>query len=341
MITLEGIYHFKNHSKSHTATLTLGEDTFTLSCDEAQEDGDIHSLSISAQIGNSDRTITLSDGGIFQTPHHQDIEKYFRPNKSLAFVSQLETSWMGAGLAGLILVLFVASFFYTAPLLSKHIAFALPMSVSETISAGAMKVLDEKFLKPSTLSEQKQNEVRQEFLTLTQMALIAEYDYNFRLYFRSMDGIANAFILPSGEIVLTDELINLSKHSNEINAVLLHEMGHMLHKHILRKMILSSIVTVGLSVAIGDLSFVQDMALLLPTALVYNKFSRDFESEADEFAFSVMTQQDIAPSNLTNLLMRLSTKDANASGSPLFGGYFATHPATKLRAKMAEEYRKK
>jgi Zn-dependent protease with chaperone function len=46
---------------------------------------------------------------------------------------------------------------------------------------------------------------------------------------------ANAFALPNGRVVVTDELVELLKNdSDALRAVLLHEIGHVQHHHSIR-----------------------------------------------------------------------------------------------------------
>ena len=49
--------------------------------------------------------------------------------------------------------------------------------------------------------------------------------------------IPNALAFPSGDIVLTDKFVQLSKNQDEIDSVLLHEMGHVVHRHGLEMLI--------------------------------------------------------------------------------------------------------
>ena len=62
-----------------------------------------------------------------------------------------------------------------------------------------------------------------------------------RLEVRSAPQIgANAFALPSGIIVVTDELVALSEDDDELAAVIAHELGHVHHRHIMRTVIQNS-----------------------------------------------------------------------------------------------------
>jgi Zn-dependent protease with chaperone function len=69
----------------------------------------------------------------------------------------------------------------------------------------------------------------------------------------------------------------------------------------------------------------------VPTVLVDSAYSRDFEREADDFAFRWMAQHNIAPVELGNLLTRVT----NTYGEDR-GGYLANHPSLRERVNAAE-----
>ena len=53
----------------------------------------------------------------------------------------------------------------------------------------------------------------------------------------------NAFALPSGIIMVTDELVRIAEHPEEFESVLAHEAGHMVHRHSLRMLLQGSAST--------------------------------------------------------------------------------------------------
>ena len=61
--------------------------------------------------------------------------------------------------------------------------------------------------------------------------------YKYEILFRSGRGMANAFALPAGQIIMTDELVELAENDDQIYAGLLHEMGHVEMKHGIRRLL--------------------------------------------------------------------------------------------------------
>ena len=86
----------------------------------------------------------------------------------------------------------------------------------------------------------------------------------------------NAFALPNGNLLVTNEISKLLSE-DELTTILIHEMGHVLYKHGLRSLIEGSIIWALLLSISGNTNWAG-----LPTALLTNGYSRDFETEADD-----------------------------------------------------------
>ena len=93
-------------------------------------------------------------------------------------------------------------------------------------------------LSPTTLTHERQIKLRADFDTF----LKAAGDTTpYQIEFRAMKGQgANAFALPSGTIVISDELVLLAEDDREIVAVLAHECAHVRHRHVLRAVLQNS-----------------------------------------------------------------------------------------------------
>lgn len=161
-----------------------------------------------------------------------------------------------------------------------------------------------------------------------------------------MVGVANAFALPSGEIVITDSLIALAKNQAEIDSILLHEMGHVEYRHSLRQLIESSALSLGVLLIIGDPSALNSLLIGLPTFLVNNHYSRTHESEADEYAFKKMLKAKIDPIVFSHIMDRLEKqglteaeiKELEDDNGSNVSEYLSTHPNTVERMQNAKRY---
>ncbi|HKW80192.1 MAG TPA: M48 family metalloprotease [Casimicrobiaceae bacterium] len=80
-----------------------------------------------------------------------------------------------------------------------------------------------------------------------------------------------------------------------------------------------------------------DPRAALPSVLLRARYSRQFESEADDYAFALLKRRDFSPRIFADVLRRLQN---NPPGMPDRGTilrYLGTHPATEERIRRAEE----
>jgi len=158
--------------------------------------------------------------------------------------------------------------------------------------------------------------------------------------------IANAFALPSGDILVTDRLVELAKKPEELDAILLHEIGHVVHRHGMRQIIQSSALTIILMLVIGDVGAVEEWTLALPGFLLESNYSQGFETEADEYAFKRMIAMDRDPAYFGHMLGRITGEGREAAedkavqdpGSEGWLRYLSSHPGSPARVEQARRY---
>src|ERR1019366_6498522 len=90
---------------------------------------------------------------------------------------------------------------------------------------------------------------------------------------------------PNGAIVMTDQLVQMAGNDQAVLGVLGHELGHLQRRHSLRHLLQALGVGVVLNLWIGDVS---SALAAMPTFLLDQKYSRDFEREADQYAIDMM-----------------------------------------------------
>ena len=137
---------------------------------------------------------------------------------------------------------------------------------------------------------------------------------------------ANAFALPSGIVILTDQLVALAEDDAELQAIMAHEIGHVRNRHALRSLLQRSFATGLLIVVTGDVTAAGGMLVTLPTMLLRAGYSREFELEADAVARDYLQRTGQPLTLYTGLLQRMS--EASPSSTP---GLLRTHPATPER----------
>ena len=159
----------------------------------------------------------------------------------------------------------------------------------------------------------------------------AGYHLAFR---RGGDLGANAFALPDGAIVFTDELVDLLESDAEILAVFAHEYGHVVERHSLRQILQDSAITVLSFLIIGEATdTLQESLNALPAVFMHGAYSRAFELEADDYAMRMLAEAGHSPNALGDALGRLSEKHGGEEGLK----YFSTHPPFEDRIRRAAE----
>ena len=139
---------------------------------------------------------------------------------------------------------------------------------------------------------------------------------------------------------MTDELVRLAGHEDEVIAVLAHELGHVHGRHALRSILQHSATVVLIAVATGDLASLSALSATLPTLLLEMKYSRAFEIEADDYAAALLPHLGIAPDRLAAILERLEISamlqrvdSEDSGGDNVLLDYVSTHPATEERVR--------
>jgi Zn-dependent protease with chaperone function len=126
--------------------------------------------------------------------------------------------------------------------------------------------------------------------------------------------------------------VALAGNDQAIMAVLGHELGHLQRRHALRRLMQTLGVGVVINMFIGDVSTVM---AAVPTLLLDQNYSRDFEREADQYAMDMMRANRIPLSPMADLFERMGTPPAaGRAASPQQAnraGYFSSHPSDRER----------
>jgi Zn-dependent protease with chaperone function len=293
-------------------------------------------VEISDRIGNIARRVAFPEGGVFETHDNDAIDAALDAARAVVglrhgsgLVHWLESRWQVAlaSVAGVV-VITVAFVVWGVPAIANWAAAVMPASMDRAIGSGSLDVLDRVAFEPSDLPKARQRELEALFKRMTD-PLDDGHDYQLEL--RNGGGLgANAFALPSGIVVMTDQLVALSKTDDELRSVLAHEIGHVRGRHALRHLLQAAGVTAIATALLGDVSSISGILSAAP-ALLDAKNSRDFETEADNFARQWLKDNHVAESSFDAILCRLSRAEGADAGKQDFD-FFSTHPATGKRA---------
>ncbi len=301
----------------------------------------VFSWQVSGRLGGTPRYLTLPDKGSFETLDNDGID---------AVLSLLQRShWSGCVyflesricyvLVAVLLfaIMAFAGVRYGIPSASKIFANHLPEVVLSKAGEQSLAVFDKTFLKPSELEQSREKQLRSHLQTV----IDEHQDLQLEILFRKGGPVGpNAFALPGGQIIFTDEMVGLAEHDDELLAVLVHEIGHVVHRHGIRRLIQGSLLSFAVLAVTGDASGVAELFLGLPVVLTELGYSRGFEIQADMYALRYLRSHAIDPHHFANIMTRITAKEGEEKGGSKGGhwtSYLSTHPAIQERIKLFTE----
>jgi predicted Zn-dependent protease len=151
------------------------------------------------------------------------------------------------------------------------------------------------------------------------------------------DPVINAFALPGGFVYITRGILAEFSSEAELSGVLGHEIGHVTARHSAQQMTKQQVAQLGLgvaSVASKDVAKYADVATQ-GLGLLFLKFSRDDESQADELGLRYMRRAGYDPRQMPTIFAMLGRVTA-ASGSRL-PEWQATHPDPEHRLQRMQQ----
>ena len=339
MIMFKGIFYDGRTSAQRPVTGSVDAGMLRITGEGLDLCCPISQVTVVPRLGNIRDSLRLPEGGLLETGDRQVMDLMIGQQRQGRFLRLLHR-WENGGRYILFALLAIGIIVtgvirYGIPALAKKAAFAVPPAMDASLASETLRVLDKLVFSPSRLPAARRQALTDAFGGMTRRL---PYGGKYRLEFRWSDKIgANAFALPSGTIVITDQLITLARKDDEIIGVLAHEMGHVRNRHALRQVLQDSSAGLIIATLAGDITSITTLGATLPTALIDAEFSRDFEREADDAAIAYLKSAGIAPRSFAEFLARMETvrfeakaAKGNAAG-PEMGDYFSSHPGTKER----------
>jgi Zn-dependent protease with chaperone function len=289
------------------------------------------------------RLAHITDGGSIQALDANEWDAWTRQHQlGEALVVRAQQSWRWTFVATCVLLMVtVMGYWWGLPLAARAIAPLIPMSVDKQVGSTTLQAMDEQWLKPSKLQASEQVHWRARFDLAAQRHAQAHRGVApsqlIQWHFRQASIGPNAFALPDGSVVVTDDLIKLLHDREDVLlGVLGHELGHVALRHGMRTLIQTGLLSAASSVALGDFSSVLATAPALLGQLAY---SRDLEREADDISIQFMRNNDIRPSAMIVLFERLQAhrdeqardKRQHDTDHSLMGIAFSSHPPDEER----------
>jgi Zn-dependent protease with chaperone function len=328
-------------SARREATLSFDGSRLTLRADGVDISCTTKEIVVPPGVGSVRRTVRLPGGGLCVVEDAEllaELERCGCGSAATRAVHRWEKN-LTLSLAALLLTTIAVLLFmrYGIPFLANRAAFALPPATEQAIGTETLATLDRLMMAPSKLDQTRRDELA---ALLRRVAGPAPDAAGYRLECRACPAVgANAFALPSGIIIVTDDLVELARSDDELAAVMAHEVGHARLRHPLRHLLQSSGVGLIMATLTGDLVSISSLAGTLPTLLVETSYSREFEREADAAAVAWMKSANVPPRLYAELLGRMQAQQSVRRGDAFkqksrMRNYLSTHPDTEERIRQ-------
>ncbi len=153
------------------------------------------------------------------------------------------------------------------------------------------------------------------------------------------DPLVNAFALPGGYIYITRGIMGYFNSEAELVSVVGHEIGHVTARHSAHQMSQQQLAQIGLVAGAVLVPEVQDYLGIGAAGLqlLFLKFSRDDEREADDLGLRYMVRGNYDPREMPNVFAMLGRVSA-ASGAERGLSWLSTHPEPEDRQQRIAEH---
>jgi predicted Zn-dependent protease len=333
---ISGKLYLSGQSKSLPALLLRCNGGFWLRSNSEEINLEVRrdEMVIQAPVGSLPFKFLLAEGHLFEAENNQETKKFLefceKPNAEswLSYLEQKKTVILVGIMILAGLVITVPK--YGLPWMGDQVAHWIPQSWLMMAGDETLEILDESFFSPSELALQDQDQFTKEFNRMVSLVL---KDQTARLVFRQSEEIGpNAFALPGGLVVLTDELVEIAEDKAGVIGVLAHELGHVQLKHPARRLVRSLMALALVSLIFDDAATFAEELAAISGSLISLAYTREFEEEADRAGKEILIGVGLSPIPLANLLQKLSDGcEENCSQLP---EWLTTHPSVPSRIEF-------
>jgi len=153
------------------------------------------------------------------------------------------------------------------------------------------------------------------------------------------DPAINAFALPGGFVYVTRGILPYLNSEAQLASVMGHEIGHVTARHTAAQM--SQQQLIGLGLAAGSMASPQ-VAKYASTAnqalgVLYLKFSRDDESQADQLGLRYMRRANYDPREMRAVFVMLDQEGKAGAGAGRLPEWLETHPTPVHRLEAIDQ----
>ncbi|HMA16098.1 MAG: M48 family metallopeptidase [Bacteroidota bacterium] len=153
-------------------------------------------------------------------------------------------------------------------------------------------------------------------------------DWEFELF---EEPTPNAFALPGGQIGVNTGMLTIAENDDQLAAVLAHEVGHVVARHVSEQLSQSAAIQTALGTA-GLTEGAAGALAQMATGVGQLSFSRSAEAEADRIGLEYMARAGYDPRAAVELWRNMET--AAGGGQP--PEFLSTHPNPGSRIEAIE-----
>ncbi len=329
----EGNYFNGRDSRVVRVACSVGDDgTLTIRGGDIDLRVLLQNVSVTSRLANTHRTVWLPDHAQVQSDDNDGVDAAFPDNhRKQGIADRLERHPHAVAASVVIGVIALFALFKIAlPWGAEHAAARIPPSVEKSIGDQVLTTLRAYVLKPSKIPDDDQKKFRARFAEFIHDIPNSE---NYGVEFYNAPGIgANAFAVPGGTIVFTDQLMDLLDDDEEFLAVAAHEIGHQQYHHVLRSVLQQSAVAIVAAYFTGDAGSASTVVIAIPAFLIGNHYSRGFEAEADDYAFRTLAAHDISPRVFADVMEKFQKEYPDDYSL----AYASSHPLNAERIQRAQ-----
>lgn len=261
-------------------------------------------LRVSPRAGGADRFISLPDGSELQVADGSWLDALPGVEPGAPAVAWLEQRlWVALASLTCMIALAAWFWFFGLSLAAMHAARHVPFSLERKLGEQSLRELEQaEWFVETELEPASTREITERFQRL--VAKLPKDGYRYRLEFRHAGVGPNAFALPGGIVLVTDELVGLCT-LDEVTAVLAHELGHAHSRHVMQGILGGAGLEAALGAVFGDVSSSGIDVVQVPSLLLELGYSRELEQQADDAAYVLLRQLQLAPALLGDALERM------------------------------------
>lgn len=323
-------------AKSLPATLRMGQQRLLVAGQGLARSLALDDLLAPVRTTDGGRSLPLRDGGAL---YCRDGEAWDRWAAATGHQHQLVPRtnpawpWFAVLLATVAVALTVGAALYAwaLPWAARTLVAAVPLEVDRALGDATLKAVEADALAPSELPEGRQARLRLAFAGIVRKShgdqAVPAHQVIFRKARDNTMG-PNAFALPGGTIVVTDQLVALlADNEDAVLGVLAHEFGHIEARHGMRLFVQGSLLGMVRSWVFDDFTRLLGAA---PMLLGRAAYSRDAEREADAAAVQILKASNISPLVMVAFFEKLAAQPerpaADGQVPRWLGLTIASHP---------------